>query len=175
VITIARAERSVQYPADFLFVATMNPCPCGWFGSEKRECRCSPQQIQKYQKRVSGPIIDRIDISMRLYSITYDELRQDDERSGLTQIRSLVQQARQLQIKRNGCLNSRIPPKLVDSICLTDEKAEQILKKAVDVYGLSSRSVHKVLKVARTIADLSGEEIISGPNLAEALQYRFEV
>jgi magnesium chelatase family protein len=175
VITVARAEGSVRYPAEFLFVATMNPCPCGWFGSEKRECQCSPQQIQKYQKRVSGPIVDRIDISMRLPSMTYDELRTEkDGRGELAQIRLLITKTRQLQIKRNGCLNSRIPPKSLHTICVIDETAEQILKKAVDVYGLSGRGVHKVLKVSRTIADLSGHEVITSPHVSEALQYRFE-
>lgn len=147
VVTVARAEGSVRYPADFLFVATMNPCPCGWFGSSKKECQCSPQQIQKYQKKVSGPIIDRIDIAMRLPSISYDELRQErDGRDELSKVRALVDRVRHLQISRNGCLNSRIPPKLLSKICQANTAAEQMLKKAVDVYGLTGRGFIKFLK-----------------------------
>lgn len=173
-VTIVRADGAVEYPADFIFVGTMNPCPCGWHGSDTHQCQCTPQQIHKYQHRVSGPILDRIDLSLHLTSVPYDELRGGlGDRSQLASYRAAVRKVRGLQYKR-GQLNSRIVPKAIEEICLLDHESEVLMRSAAKNYGLTGRGIHKLLKVSRTIADIDGSPTIQSQHLAEALQYRHE-
>ncbi len=174
-VFVTRAAATAHYPASFVLVATMNPCPCGWLGSKQKECNCSAHEISQYHKRISGPILDRIDLNLRMPSVTLTELkgkkRDVDE---LSQYRLLVKRARAGQLKRNsGLLNAELKSRHIDQFCQLTPDAETLLDRAVDKLTLTGRGYHKVIKVARTIADLNGDIKISSPAIAEALQYRF--
>jgi len=172
-ITVARIQQSLCYPAEFILVATMNPCPCGWFNSGQRECNCSPHERERYRKKISGPIMDRIDLYAQLPAVPLEKLRAaPQEASTLSDIRARVAKARARQIERQKCLNSRLSPAAINKICQLEKKAERLLEEAARRFVISGRGLHKLLKVARTIADLEQQEIISQAALAEALQYR---
>lgn len=178
VVTISRAKGSVSYPANFLLIAASNPCPCGYFGDPKRACTCMPGMILRYQKRISGPILDRIDIHIDVPSVETQKLVLDDkvkrETSENTQAR--VQKARNMQIKRFlGTplkANADMTTRSVKIFCNLNEDCRSILTSAVSKMNLTARSYFKVIKIARTIADLSGEKDIQVNHIAEALQYR---
>jgi magnesium chelatase family protein len=176
VVTITRAEGSCTYPAKFIFVAAMNPCPCGFFTDPKRECNCSPNQIQKYLSKVSGPLMDRIDIHLHIPSLKYEEMSYkgaDSENSA--EIRQRVIKARHIQRKRYGkkgpLCNANLSSRQIEQFCQLDSEATTLLKTAVLNMGLTARAYHKVLKTSRTIADLAGEEQIQEAHVSEAIQY----
>ena len=172
-ITIARASQHVTYPARFQLIAAMNPCPCGFAGDSQQHCRCTPDQIQRYRRRLSGPLLDRIDLLLtlpRLPARTLLSHPQAGETSAV--VRQRVQRARQLASRRNGTVNARLPQSQLALICPLTTARKRLLEKAVDHLGLSMRACHRVLRVSRTIADLAQREDIEDADLVEALGYR---
>lgn len=175
-VTISRASTSLTFPARFMLVAAMNPCPCGFLGDSQRMCRCSPPQIQRYRARVSGPLLDRIDIHVEVPAVRYKELVQDTSGDSSARIRTQVEQARGLQKERfaqsrihcNGHMSSRY----IRKYCQIQEDSRQLLETAIDRLGLSARAYTRILKVSRTIADLAGRDEIQVEHVAEAIQYR---
>ena len=176
VITIARAVRSVEYPANFMLVSSMNPCPCGYFGSKTHECTCTPAQISKYHSKLSGPLMDRIDLHINVSNVNYDDLASDKLAESSKDVRERVNKARQIQLKRfegTGIFsNSKMSSEMLKQYCALDNESEKIIKEAFTKLNLSARAYTRILKVARTIADLAGEERISAMHIREALQYR---
>lgn len=178
VITVSRARSSFTFPASFMLVAAMNPCPCGNLGHREKECTCSPNQIRKYQNKVSGPLMDRIDIHIEVPALKFSELSSlasDSETS--SSIRTRVIKAREIQSLRFAntrihC-NAQMQSKEVKKYCILDDKAYEILKSAIDKLNFSARSYDKILKVSRTIADLDAMELIKANHVAEAIRYRF--
>lgn len=176
-VNISRLESSLTYPADFMLLASMNPCPCGYYGDNKIECTCSKAQVTKYQNKISGPLLDRIDIKINVPRQDYEKLRISDEKPiSSEEIRKNVNKARKIQLERykdtNILFNSMLTPKLIEKYCKLDEESEKILKLSFDKLKLSARGYHRILKLSRTIADLEGAENIKTIHLTEALQYR---
>lgn len=177
-VTISRASGSLTYPSRFMLVCAMNPCKCGWYGT--RRCTCSENSVKQYRSRVSGPLLDRIDIYVGVRSLEFDELRNERPSESSANIRARVNAARELQrtrFKDDGIeCNSRMSGSLINKWCRLDDQAASMLRTAFNALGMTGRSHDKVLRVARTIADLSGSENVETPHLAEALQYRnFEI
>ncbi len=177
VVTVARAAQCVQFPAEFTLVASQNPCPCGYRGDPKRNCACSPGQLLRYERRISGPLLDRIDLHVHVPRQDFATIRVDSKPAEASAIiRERVQDARTRQAKRFGHTsthtNSRMTPKLVTEYCQVDQPSHALLQQAVDQLHLSARGYNRVLKVSRTIADLAGCEKITLSHVAEALQYR---
>ena len=176
VVTISRASGTISYPARFVLVAAANPCPCGFLGDEKKPCRCLPGQIIRYQKRLSGPILDRIDLHVEVPAVNVDKLTKENVSETSAEIRKRVQKARNTQKRRFKktylASNSEMPPRKIKEFCPLDSESLDLLRQAVAQLNLSARGFHRIIKVARTIADLAGEEKIRGQHLAEALQYR---
>jgi magnesium chelatase family protein len=170
-VTLARANMTLSFPASFMLVAAMNPCPCGFYGDQTRECRCTPAIIQRYLGKVSGPLLDRIDLHIEVPAVAYKELRAKEGGTTSEQMRERVQRARAIQHGR-GFYNSEIPNRDLRSLCALDEAGERTLEMAVRRMSLSARAHDRILKVARTIADLAGSEPVTGKHLAEAVQYR---
>lgn len=170
-VTIARSARKIRYPSSFMLVAAMNPCPCGFYGDTTRECRCTPAIIQRYLSKISGPLLDRIDIHVEVPAVPFKELRGDTMAESSAEIRGRVERARALQQAR-GHYNSAIPSRLIRKLCALDDAGERTLEMAVRRMGLSARAHDRILKVARTIADLGGSNIVSAKHVAEAVQYR---
>jgi magnesium chelatase family protein len=176
-VTISRASLSLTYPANFALVAAMNPCPCGYHGSPTHECHCTPQQIQKYMARISGPLLDRIDIHVDVPAVKYRELSSMYSGEDSTQIRVRVQKARRIQLDRfknepNMFCNADMQPKDIRRFCSIDDQSQELLKKAITKLGLSARAYDRILKVGRTIADLADAGDIRSEYVAEAIQYR---
>lgn len=180
-ITISRAQGSETFPADFMLVAAMNPCPCGNYNNPKKECVCTPGVITKYKRKVSGPLLDRIDLYIEVPNIEFIKLRDNpaekqEHVSESRQIKERVEKARMVQGERfkneKITTNSQMQNRLIKKYCGLDEESEKILKHAYDSYNLSPRSYFRILKVARTIADLAGEEKINARHIHEALQFR---
>jgi magnesium chelatase family protein len=176
-VTISRAKGTVTYPANFLLVAASNPCPCGYFGDSKRACRCLPGVIARYQKRISGPIIDSIDLHISLQQVETEKLVGKNLKSDTSKvIQKRVQVARDIQNKRYKNTkfrsNSDLSSRAIKEFCPLSADCLTILRSAIAQLDLSARAYHKVIKVARTIADLAGDKNISINHLAEALQYR---
>ncbi|HUG80231.1 MAG TPA: YifB family Mg chelatase-like AAA ATPase [Bryobacterales bacterium] len=170
-ITIVRSDLSLTFPSAFMLVAAMNPCPCGYFGDSTRDCRCTPMQIQRYVGKISGPLLDRIDIHVEVPPVKYRELRSEQPAESSQAIRARAETARAVQMRR-GYSNARMPSKLIREHCKLDAQGERTLEMAVERMGLSARAHDRILKVARTIADLAGVERIGVNHLAEAVQYR---
>ena len=170
-ITVVRGAISLTFPSSFMLVAAMNPCPCGYFGDPNRECRCTPPMIQRYVSKISGPLLDRIDIHVEAPPVKYRELHQKAEGEPSAAIRERVERAREIQVAR-GYPNARMPSKMIREHCRLDEAGEKTLEAAVQRMGLSARAHDRILKVSRTIADLAAEPTISVRQLAEAVQYR---
>jgi len=176
-ITISRAQSTVEYPARFMLVASMNPCPCGHLNDPKRECVCAPAHVQRYLARLSGPLMDRLDLHVEVTPVPFDEL--DGPRRGETsqQVRSRVVQARQRQAERFAehagvYCNAQMGSRLVQDHCTLDSSSRRLLKMAIERMGLSARAYTRILKVARTVADLDGRDAICSEDVSEAIQYR---
>lgn len=177
VVTISRAALSITYPAQFMLAAAMNPCPCGYATDPTHECSCTPQQIQKYLSRISGPLLDRIDIHIEVPTVKYSELSSDRVGESSATIRARVEQARQVQLqrfkdKKHIFCNARMESKDIRQYCKIDQQGEELLKMAITKLGLSARAYDRILKVARTIADLENSEQIKPQHISEAIQYR---
>ncbi|HKL93987.1 MAG TPA: YifB family Mg chelatase-like AAA ATPase [Clostridia bacterium] len=176
VVSVVRIMRSVEYPANFMLVASMNPCPCGNYGSKTQVCRCSAQQIHNYLSKLSGPLLDRIDLQIEVDSVSYDEFRTPREEESSATIKLRTDRAREIQRNRykdEGILtNAEMNDKQLKKYCKIDADGERLLQKAFERLNLSARGTTRILKVARTIADLDGSENIKNTHLAEAIQYR---
>jgi len=170
-LTIARSAMTVRFPSNFMLVAAMNPCKCGFFGDSTRECRCTPGQIQQYLGKISGPLLDRIDIHVEVPAVPFKELRGEGQAEPSEQIRARVRAAREVQTAR-GFYNARIPAQAIRKICALDDAGERTLEMAVRRMSLSARAHDRILKVARTVADLGESPNVSAKHLAEAVQYR---
>ena len=175
-VTIARAHSAIKFPSQFMLVAAMNPCPCGYLADPRKPCKCSPVQIEKYLSRVSGPLIDRIDIHLSVHAVPFDNLRERKPGTTSQEMRERVLAARQVQrrrfAERTTMLNARMGPRLVRQNCPLDPQGETILKQAMTELGLSARAHDKVLRVARTIADIDGSADIRPEHVSEAVNYR---
>jgi len=171
-ITIARAARRADFPAAFQLIAAMNPCPCGYYGHPNGKCRCTPDQVTKYRGKLSGPLLDRIDLMIEVPALVEGELQARADGESSTTISARVQRARELQLSRQGKPNTGLTPAEVDQHCQPDHAGAQLLKQAMARLSLSARAYHRVLKVARTVADLAGVAHVSGSHVAEAIQYR---
>ena len=175
-IIISRLNTVVTYPANFILVASMNPCPCGYFGSKNKKCICKPAQIKKYINKISGPLLDRMDLHIEVESANYKQLNSNEKVESPSEIQKRVNVARKLQVERYKkhkiYSNSELTPELIKKYCELDSKSQNLLDKAFSNLGLSARGYNKILKVARTIADLEGKEKIELSNVAEAIQYR---
>jgi magnesium chelatase family protein len=175
-VTISRAQGTITYPANFMLIAAMNPCPCGYYGDPVRECTCTATAIMRYQKRISGPLLDRIDIHVEVPRIDYEKLADKRKAEDSATIRARVQSARERQLQRltgtRLTCNAEMGPAEVRDFCEVDASGEKLLKAATQQFHLSARAYHRVLKLARTIADLAGNELIQANHIAEAIQYR---
>jgi magnesium chelatase family protein len=175
-VTISRANASLSYPAQFMLVAAMNPCPCGFFTDPHHECLCTPLQIQRYRSRVSGPLLDRIDIHIEIPAVPFKELSIEHPREDSATIRRRVGETRKIQMeryKKDGIYcNAQLKPKLLKKYCVIDSDSKKLIELAMNKLGLSARAYNRILKVARTIADLSERSSILAPDIAEAIQYR---
>jgi magnesium chelatase family protein len=175
-ITITRSLVTASFPAKFMLVAAMNPCPCGYFGDRIRTCRCSPQQIRQYQAKISGPLLDRIDLHIEVPSVKYRALSDKELGESSSTIKGRVNYARDLQKKRFGhkgiLCNARMTEKQIKTFCPIDEDSHKLIEMAMEKLGLSARAINRILKVSRTIADLEGKENIEPAHVAEAIQYR---
>jgi len=172
-VAILRAKFSVSLPCAFTLIAASNPCPCGNFGDPEKVCKCSPSQIRKYQRKLSGPIVDRIDLLIEVPGLKFEEIV-GPSKDNVVEIRERVETAREIQRERFKKTNSEIEIPEIEKYCQIDEKTQNLLKKAVDQKKLSMRGYHRVLKVARTIADLEGKEKILFDHVAEALSFRIK-
>jgi magnesium chelatase family protein len=170
-VTIARSNMTLPFPSSFILVTGMNPCKCGFYADSTRECRCTPGQIAQYLGKISGPLLDRIDIHVEVPAVPYKELRGNASSESSAEIRQRVAAARAVQQAR-GYYNSRMPARMIRKHCALDDSGERTLEMAVRRMGLSARAHDRVLKVARTIADLGGSEAVSAKHVAEAVQYR---
>ncbi len=174
-VTVSRASASATYPARFMLVAAMNPCPCGYFTDTRRQCTCTPRQIRQYRARISGPLLDRIDIHMEVPSIRYKDLSKESGGETSEAIKTRVDRARDIQLGRfkSGILcNARMSSRQIKEYCVLDEDSKKLIEMAVDRLGLSARAYTKILKVARTIADLENERNLRQSHISEAIQYR---
>lgn len=180
VVTITRAVAKITYPSSFMLVAAMNPCRCGFYGDPTRQCTCTPTMIQKYLDKVSGPLLDRIDIQIELPAVSFDEI---SGRAGRgepsSEIRKRVNAARAFtaeRLKRGGnaagMLNANMTPEILHKYCTPTEAGSELMREAFDTLGLSARGHDKILRVARTIADLDGMDVINEDHIAEAIMYR---
>ena len=175
-VTISRASASLTYPASFMLVAAMNPCPCGFFSDPSRECKCSPKQIQNYVSRISGPLLDRIDIQVEVPAVKYAELAAETTGEPSTQVQNRVEAARQIQQQRFASTtihaNANMESKQIRAYCKIEDQAQDLLRVAINQLGLSARAYDRILKVARTIADLDRNSNIEAVHISEAIQYR---
>ncbi|HEY3402243.1 MAG TPA: YifB family Mg chelatase-like AAA ATPase [Ohtaekwangia sp.] len=176
-VTISRAKISIDYPANFMLVASMNPCPCGFFNHPEKECVCGPGIVQRYLSKISGPLLDRIDLHVEVVPVSFDEMTANRKSESSEEIRERVVKARLIQSDRfkdqeSVYCNAMMPSNMVKEICAIDETGKALLKTAMERLGLSARAYDRILKVSRTIADLSGSDEIKVEHLAEAIQYR---
>ncbi len=176
IVNISRVNASLTYPCNFMFIASMNPCPCGFYGSKDKECTCTPQAISKYMGKISGPLLDRIDIQIEVTPVKYQKLDTTEKIENSEKIKNRVNKARKIQHERyindNIYSNSQLTPKLIEKYCTLDKQGKKILEMAFEKMGLSARAYGRILKVARTIADLDEKESIQTTHIAEAIQYR---
>lgn len=176
-VTIARAKQTVEFPANFMLVAAMNPCPCGYYNHPTKECTCKPGQVETYLSRISGPLLDRIDLHIETFPISYDELAQKKSGEKSATVRERVIKARMIQVRRFADIpgihcNAQMTAKMIQKYCDIDNACGTLLKNAMERLGLSARARDRILKVSRTIADLAESEKITPEHLAEAIQYR---
>jgi magnesium chelatase family protein len=176
-VIISRSKVSVEFPANFMLIASMNPCPCGYYNHPEKECVCGAGVVQKYLNKISGPLLDRIDLHVEVTPVSFDEMTANRKAESSAQIRERVIKAREIQTKRFAShkyiySNAMMPPQMVKEICQINEAGKALLKTAIERLGLSARAYDRILKVSRTIADLAGSEQIKIEHLAEAIQYR---
>ena len=175
-VTISRVAGAVTYPAEFMLVCAMNPCKCGWYGDASDRCTCSPASIRAYRSRISGPLLDRIDIIVEVPAVKFEDLRRRAEAESSMSIKERVNKARHIQNRRfgeqSGRCNARMNPEDMRRFCTLDSQSASLMRRAFDTFGLTARSYDKILKVARTIADLSGSTQIQPMHIAEAIRYR---
>jgi magnesium chelatase family protein len=170
-VALARSAGTLKFPARFQLIGALNPCPCGYFGDATRECRCTPSAIQRYLGKISGPLLDRIDLHVEVPAVPIKELRADDRGVTSAQIRERVAFAREAQAKR-GVVNADVPGPQLRQLCQLDDAGERTLELAMRRMGLSARAHDRLLKVALTIADLDHSNNVRSKHLAEAIQYR---
>jgi magnesium chelatase family protein len=176
-VTISRASMALSYPSRFMLAAALNPCPCGYYTDSRHECTCTPLQIQRYMSRISGPLMDRIDIHIEVPALSYDELAKKEPGEDSASMRKKVITARKAQLERFSgekkiFANAHMESRHLRKYCELDSHSSELLKNAIDRLGLSARAYDRILKVARTIADLDGAEVIGSAHIAEAIQYR---
>jgi magnesium chelatase family protein len=175
-VTISRAASAVTYPASIMLVCAMNPCPCGYLGDDHHQCTCAPSQVQRYRQRISGPLLDRIDIHVEVPAVAYRELSHDLSGESSEDIRRRVQKSKRLQVERfkkdNIYSNAKMRSKHIKKYCSLIPDAQNILETAMHRLGFSARAYTRILKVGRTIADLAGSEQIQAEHVSEAIQYR---
>jgi len=171
-VTISRVAATLSYPARVTLLCSMNPCPCGHAGDRRKACRCTAGQIERYQARISGPLLDRMDIFVDVPRLTRQELREEGSAEASESVRERVSRARGAQVQRQGSPNSLLSGRALREVCALGGDAETLFSRAVDRMGLSGRGHDRVLRVARTVADLAGEEEIGAEHVAEALNYR---
>ena len=175
-VTISRLYSKVEYPSNFMLIASMNPCPCGYYGSEEKKCNCSGQAIEKYLNRISGPLLDRIDLHVEVKPVKYEKLNSEIKPETSEKIKKRVNNARRIQYLRykgTGIYsNAELTPQMIEKYCQIDEQSKKILEQAFKKLGLSARAYSRILKVARTIADLESKENIERQHILEAIQYR---
>jgi magnesium chelatase family protein len=175
-VTISRAQGRLTFPANFMLVGAMNPCPCGYYGDPFRQCTCSPGLVSRYQRRISGPFIDRVDIFIEVPHIDYEKLADDRLGEPSAKVQARVKAARDRQLERFATTrltcNAEMTPTEVREFCQVEEAAQGLLKAAMKQLYLSARAFHRILKLARTIADLENSAIIKAQHVAEAIQYR---
>jgi magnesium chelatase family protein len=176
-VTISRAKIAIDYPANFMLIASMNPCPCGYYNHPEKECVCGPGIVQRYLNKISGPLLDRIDLHVEVTPVKFDEMVANTRSETSEQIRARVIEARMIQTTRfekydEVHCNAMMPSQMVKDICNVGPAGNALLKTAMERLGLSARAYDRILKVSRTIADLAGSETILTEHLAEAIQYR---
>ncbi|WP_408954567.1 YifB family Mg chelatase-like AAA ATPase [Natroniella sp. ANB-PHB2] len=175
-VSISRALTTLEYPAQFMLISAMNPCPCGFYGDTRKNCSCNSYEIKRYLNKISGPLLDRIDIHLEVPRLQMDELTTYESGECSSQIRARVKKARKIQLKRfnkeNIMYNARMNRPLIKKYCTIKEQGQELLKQAISRLDLSARAYDRILKLARTIADLAGEEVIKSDHIAEAIQYR---
>ena len=176
-VTISRAKVAVDFPASFMLIASMNPCPCGFYNHPERECSCPPGAVQKYLNKISGPLLDRIDLHVEVTPVMFSELSATKAQENSTSIRERVIKAREIQERRYKdhagiYCNAQISSKMLKEICIINAAGQNLLKAAMEKLNLSARAYDRILKVSRTIADLAQSEEIKVEHLAEAIQYR---
>jgi len=176
-VTISRAKFTVDYPASFMLVAAMNPCPCGYYNHPEKDCVCSPGVVQKYLNKISGPLLDRIDLHVEVTPVNFDELASKENTENSASIRERVIKSREIQEARfedmeDVFANAHMESKKLREVCQIDSASISLLKTAMDRLGLSARAYDRILKVSRTIADLAGSKNIEANHIAEAIQYR---
>lgn len=176
VVTVSRVAGTLTYPCSFTLIGAMNPCPCGFFGHPTKRCTCSPNAVAKYLGKISGPMLDRLDIHVEVPPVKYEELQGTDKEETSEQIKARVDRAREIQNQRykneNITCNARLTPALLKKYCILTSEAEKTLKSAFETMGLSGRAYDRLLKVSRTLADLDGEEKIDFKHIAQAIQFR---
>lgn len=175
-VTVARVARTVEYPSNFMLIASMNPCPCGNYGSKTQVCKCSPQQIHNYVSKLSGPLLDRIDLQIEVDSVLYEEFRGKEKPETSAEVKARINRVRAIQAERfkdDGIrINAEMEATHLEKYCTLDQAGERLLQKAFDKLNLSARGTTRILKVARTIADIDGSQNIESKHIAEAIQYR---
>ena len=175
-VTINRVSSTITYPCDFMLIASMNPCPCGYYTSQVKECSCSAEQISRYLNKISGPLLDRIDIHIEVHPVPYETLTNSRPVESSKEIKKRVNLARALQLERyknDGIYsNSQLTSSLISKYCVLSDEGKKLLSKAFNTLHLSARAHNRILKVARTIADLDESHLIKMNHLAEAIQYR---
>nr|EKU9939840.1 ATP-binding protein [Acinetobacter baumannii] len=171
-IIISRAARQITYPANFQLIAAMNPCPCGYAFNQDSRCQCSPESIKRYQNCISGPLLDRIDLHIDVPPLKAQELQDPTPAEDSTTVRQRVIYAYEQQMQRQDCLNQALSPKQLEQHAVLDSTSQRMIEMAQQRLNLSARAYHRVLRVARTIADLAQSEVIQSPHLTEALSYR---
>lgn len=175
-VSISRVNASLTYPCNFMLIASMNPCPCGYYGTKEKQCNCSQRQIKNYMGKVSGPLLDRFDIQIEVKPVDFDKIKSTKKEEKSEDIKKRVDKARKIQCNRykeyNIFSNAELTPKLMEQFCILDENSKNLLEMSYEKLGLSARAYSKILKVSRTIADLDGKNNIEVKHVAEAIQYR---